>query len=99
MLRRVELDGMGVGSTVGATVEPGENAAGSGTVWWFHAAKVTGPLTIDLSGSGFDTVVSVFEVRAGDMVSSVMDQLVSCCVCEFRLAVGRVCRCLVQSPS
>ncbi len=51
-------------SNVGATAESGEPAhAGftpTATLWWEWTAQTGGPVTIDTTGSGYDTVLAVY---------------------------------------
>ena len=48
-----------VGSSVGATVEPGE-PAGLATVWYSWTPSVTGGHSVSTAGSAFPTVVGVY---------------------------------------
>ena len=52
--------GRATGSNVGATVEPGEPGSGSSSVWWQWQAPSSGRVTIDTSGSSFDTILGVY---------------------------------------
>ena len=52
--------GRATGSNVGATVEPGEPGSGSSSVWWQWRAPSSGRVTIDTSGSSFDTILGVY---------------------------------------
>jgi Ca2+-binding RTX toxin-like protein len=61
------LSGTRVGSNVGATKQPGEaksTCASDGkvnSVWWTWTATTTGTGVVDTFGSGFDTVLTVYE--------------------------------------
>lgn len=59
------------GSNVGATKEPGEpNHAGNlggQSVWWTWTAPTNGTVTLDTTGSSFDTLLAVY---TGDSVSN-----------------------------
>ncbi len=59
------------GSNVGATKEPGEpnhaGNAGGQSVWWTWTAPTNGTVTIDTTGSSFDTLLAVY---TGDSVSN-----------------------------
>src|SRR6185503_6704885 len=52
------------GTTVGATKEAGEpnHAGNSGghSIWWSWTAPATGDVTIDTTGSSFDTLLAVY---------------------------------------
>ena len=51
------------GTNVNATIEPSEpdtETAGA-TVWWFYRAQGNGTLTVNTSGSDFDTMLHVYE--------------------------------------
>ena len=67
------------GSTIGATKETGEAAhggnSGGASVWFQWRAPVTGDVAFNTSGSGFDTLLAVYEganlvVENDDAVSS-----------------------------
>jgi subtilisin family serine protease len=51
-------------SNAGATAEPGEtplaDAAPAATLWWEWVAPSTGTVSVDTSGSGYDTVLAVY---------------------------------------
>jgi hypothetical protein len=64
---RIRLEGpqgIAVGSSTGATREPGEpdHAEGDGisSIWWSWVAPADGTMEINTSGSGFDTVLAVY---------------------------------------
>ena len=64
---RNSLDGASgstASSNVGATKEPGEpdhaGDPGGHSVWWTWSAPASGPVTFDVSRSGFDAVVAVY---------------------------------------
>ena len=52
------------GTTVGATKETGEPShagnAGGGSIWYRFTAASSGPVTINTTGSGFDTLLGVY---------------------------------------
>jgi len=63
-------------SNTGASMESGEpshaQAAGvAGSVWWTWTAPVSATVTIDLEGSSFDTVLSVYSGTAVNSLSEV----------------------------
>ncbi len=75
-VNRVALIGAAVtttGSTVGATKEAGEpnhaGNAGGKSVWWTWTAPSTGQVSIDTSGSNFDTLLGVY---TGSSVASLI---------------------------
>ena len=55
------------GSNVGATTEPGEGQyigglhLGGKSVWWNWVAPSNGPVTVDTTGSSFDTVLGIYQ--------------------------------------
>ena len=57
------------GSNAGATHEPGEPTFISGdsasSVWWKWTASGSGPISVNTSGSPFDTILGVFTNRPG----------------------------------
>jgi subtilisin family serine protease len=61
---RIELFGTNTtvgGSTVGATLEPGEpSQAGLHTVWWKWVAPSNGYLSLTATGNGFSPILQVF---------------------------------------
>jgi len=62
--------GATTGTNAGATKESGEpdhaGNAGGASVWWKWSSVVTGTLTVDTTGSGFDTLLAVY---TGDAVN------------------------------
>ena len=48
------------GSNVGATMESGESGLGDKSVWWRWQAPISGRLTVDTTGSNFDTILGVY---------------------------------------
>jgi hypothetical protein len=58
------LQGTIQGTTAGATREPGEpnhaNSPGNASIWYRWVAPENGILTLDTSGSGFDTLLAVY---------------------------------------
>lgn len=62
------------GSNIGATVEPGEQNLGNlgSTVWWTVVAPHAGTFTIDTFGSGFDTVLHVYEPTTGNIEDMIL---------------------------
>ncbi len=61
------LDGTNIittGSSVGASMEPGEPfhwmTTGGKSVWWTWQAPQSGPVTISTGGSAFDTVLAIY---------------------------------------
>jgi len=62
--------GQALGSNVGATLEPSEpthgGKAGGRSVWLSWVAPADGILTIDTSGSDFDTLLSVYVLQPGN---------------------------------
>lgn len=49
------------GTTLGATVEPGEPGSGGGrSVWWKFTASTSGALTLVMDGSSVETLVNVY---------------------------------------
>ena len=55
------------GSNVGATMESGESGLGDKSVWWRWQAPISGRLTVDTTGSNFDTILGVY---TGTRISS-----------------------------
>ena len=54
------LSGRVTGSNVNASTESEETGLGSKSVWWGWRAPATGRLTVDTTGSDFDTVLGVY---------------------------------------
>ena len=48
------------GSNVGATMESGESGLGDKSVWWRWQAPISGRLTVETTGSNFDTILGVY---------------------------------------
>jgi hypothetical protein len=48
------------GSNVGATLQPGESASGSRSVWWSWTPDSSAPVFLTTFGSTFDTALSIF---------------------------------------
>ena len=48
------------GSNVGASRETGEPGSGDPSVWWHWQAPLSGEVSIDTAGSGFDTTLGVY---------------------------------------
>ena len=61
--------GRTTGNNVGATVETREPGLGSRSVWWQWRAPQNGAVTIDTSGSSFDTTLGVY---TGSRVSALI---------------------------
>ena len=59
--------GRASGSNVGATMESGESGLGDKSVWWRWQAPISGRLTVDTTGSNFDTILGVY---TGTRISS-----------------------------
>ena len=59
------LSGRVTSSNVNASTEPGEPGLGSKSVWWWWQAPATGRLTVDTTGSNFDTVLGVYTGTRG----------------------------------
>ena len=55
------------GSNVGASTESGESGLGDKSVWWRWQAPISGRLTVDTTGSNFDTILGVY---TGTRISS-----------------------------
>ena len=55
------------GSNVGATMESGESGLGDKSVWWRWQAPISGRLTVDTTGSNFNTILGVY---TGTRISS-----------------------------
>ena len=62
--------GRATGSNVNATVESGEPDRGRKSVWWRWQAPISGRLTVDTTGSNFDTILGVY---TGSRVSSLRE--------------------------
>ena len=68
----IAAPGTVTGSTVGATLEAGEPAPScqpshGASVWWTYTPPADGRLAVDLAGSDFDTILTVFPAGGAEL--------------------------------